>query len=290
MSVAAFVLAADAYSQNNEDRRSINVMTFNIRYDEPRDGLDAWKNRKEHVAAMIKKSDADLIGLQEALKHQLDDLLKLLPDFSYCGVGRTDGKDSGEFSAILYRRSRFKVKKCETYWLSETPNTAGSKGWDAAFPRIVSWIKAKDRSSGRTFFHFNTHFDHVGEQARRNSVDLIVSEAVKAAGRTPFFITGDLNANESSAVYQMMRTRLLSGETILFDTRYISKTPWSGPDSTFSGFKELQPHNKIDHIFVSANIEVLNAASLDQRFDGRWASDHIPVTARLTVGKRQKHK
>jgi endonuclease/exonuclease/phosphatase family metal-dependent hydrolase len=150
----------------------LRVMTFNIRYDEPRDKENAWPNRKELVASMIRFHHADLVGLQEALKRQLDDLEKLLPEYAWVGVGRGDGKTEGEYSAILYRKIRFTYLASSTFWLSETPDVA-SMGWDAAYPRIVTWVKLKDNRTSKTFFHFNTHFDNRGVLAREESSKLL---------------------------------------------------------------------------------------------------------------------
>lgn len=161
---AAFNIHAQTYGE-----KSLRVMTFNIRYNEPRDGVNAWANRKTKVADVIRFHKADLIGVQEAQNNQLKDLEKLLPDFAWCGVGRTDGKEDGEYSAILYRKSRFKLLETKTFWLSETPEKAGSKGWDADFPRIVTWAKFQDKNTKKTFYHFNTHFDHIGAKARTES-------------------------------------------------------------------------------------------------------------------------
>lgn len=255
-------------------------MTFNIRYDEPRDGVNAWANRKQKVADVIRFHKADLIGVQEALLTQLRDLEKSLPDFAWCGVGRTDGKEAGEYSAILYRRSRFHLVKSDTFWLSETEQV-GSKGWDAAYPRIVTWARLKDRLTGKTFVHFNTHFDHVGEKARAASSSLILKKAGEIHGKGPFVVTGDFNVTETSGAY---KTIMAGTPTIkLVDTRYASVNRHFGGDSTFNGFKELEPGRTIDYIFVREGIKVFEHGALTDRWNGLWASDHLPVLAEILI-------
>src|SRR5688500_2684995 len=259
----------------------IRVMTFNIRYDEPRDGVNAWPNRKQKVADVIRFHKADVVGVQEALLTQLRDLEKLLPGFAWVGVGRTDGKEGGEYSAILYRKNRFRVVASDTFWLSETPETVGSKGWDAAYPRIVTWAKLKDRVSGKTFVHFNTHFDHVGEKARAESSSLILKKAGEIHGKGPFVVTGDFNVRKDSGAYNTIVTGTPTIKVV--DTRFASVNGHFGGDSTFNGFKELEPGRTIDYIFVRDGIKVLEHGTLSDRWDGLWASDHLPVIAEIVI-------
>src|SRR5688572_23652685 len=180
--ILAFIIAlvncpltgrVNAHQALAKDATPLRVMSFNIRYDEPRDGENAWPNRKKLVATLIRLHQVDLIGVQEALKGQLDDLSELIPEYAWIGVGRTDGKLGGEFSAILFRKNRFAMLETATFWLSETPHIP-SKGWDAAFPRIVTWAKFSDKQTQRVFFHFNTHFDHRGTRAREESGRLLL--------------------------------------------------------------------------------------------------------------------
>jgi endonuclease/exonuclease/phosphatase family metal-dependent hydrolase len=262
-------------------RTPIRVMTFNIRYDEPRDGVNAWANRKQKVADVIRFHKADLVGVQEALLPQLRDLEMLLPAFAWVGVGRDDGKNKGEYSAILYRKNRFRVISSDTFWLSETPEKAGSKGWDAAYPRIVTWARFRDRITGKTFVQFNTHFDHLGDKARTESASLILKKVNEIQGKGPFFVTGDFNVREDSGAY---KTLVGGTSTIkLVDTRYASVNGHFGGDSTFSAFKELEPGRTIDHIFVRDGISVLEHGALSDRWNGLWASDHLPVIAEIVI-------
>lgn len=263
------------------DIKLLRVMSFNIRYNEPRDGVNAWVNRKTKVADVIRFHKADLIGVQEAQNNQLKDLENLLPGFAWCGAGRDDGKSGGEYSAILYLKSRFKLLECETFWLSETPEKAGKKGWDADYPRIVTWAKFEVKNTKKTFYHFNTHFDHIGKEARTESAKLLLERIPKIAGNFPFVVTGDFNATEDTNVYKILTGKESAGNFKLFDARYISKNGHFGGNSTFNAFKELEPNRRIDYVFVGENTKVLEHGILSDKWDGLWASDHLPVLAEI---------
>jgi endonuclease/exonuclease/phosphatase family metal-dependent hydrolase len=280
-----FFFCLKSEAQTNIGRHSVRVMTFNIRYDEPKDGVNSWTNRKTKVADVIRFHKADVVGVQEALIGQLQDLEKLLPDFAWCGVGRTDGKNSGEFSAILYRKSRFNLVETKTFWLSETPDKIGSKGWDANLPRIVTWAKFTDKQTKRTFYHFNTHFDHIGKVARTESSKLLLGKTREIAGKFPFVVTGDFNAEESTDVYKILTGKMENGGYKLIDARYISRNGHFGGTSTFSGFKELEPDRKIDYVFVKEGTEVSEHGVLSDSWNGLWASDHLPILAEIVFGK-----
>ena len=262
----------------------IRAMSFNIRYDEPKDNENAWPKRKDLVAALIRFHHADLVGVQEALKGQLDDLKNLLPEFDWLGVGRGDGKTAGEFSAILYRRDRFDALESSTFWLSPTPNSP-SQGWDAALPRIVTWARFKDKKTGKVFFHFNTHFDHRGTQAREESARLLLQQIALHARSSPVVVTGDFNFTESSHGYEILVGKV-SGQSqtsglALRDARYVSQHGYYGPTSTFNDFKGLVPNKKIDYVFVKGNVRVLQHGALPDTWDGRYPSDHLPVLAEI---------
>lgn len=266
---------------------SVNVMSFNIRYNNPDDGENAWPHRKDLVANTIQFHQADLVGLQEALKEQLDDLSILLPDYEWLGSGRDDGGEKGEYSAILYRKDRFDLLQSGTFWLSETPEQAGSIGWDAAITRIVTWARFKEKHSNEVVYLFNTHFDHVGERAREQSAKLLLERVRDLAGSQRVMVTGDLNAIESSPAYQTLIGGQ-AGETpekwaYLFDTRTESKLPHFGPAYTYHGFGRATERTRIDYIFVSRHFKVLRHAALADPCDGRYASDHFPVLAEVVL-------
>jgi endonuclease/exonuclease/phosphatase family metal-dependent hydrolase len=267
-----------------DKENSFRVMTYNIRYagSEQADGINAWKNRREMVASVIRFNQADIIGLQEALINQIEDLISLLPHFAWAGVGRDDGKLKGELSAILYQKDRFDLIESSNFWLSETPDKP-SMGWDAAFNRIVTWAKFKDRLTGNNFYHFNTHFDHRGIEARLNSVKLILKKVEEIAGDNYVVVTGDFNFRPESENYSL----LINGFDVfkpLKDAQHISKYGHYGGNITFNDFgRSLEDGNKIDYIFVKNEVEVLQHGIISEKFNGRFPSDHMPVLAELKI-------
>ncbi len=273
--------AVTGYGQVNQPNKSraMRVMTYNIRLATKADSVNYWPNRKALVSGLINYHQPDLLGVQEALPEQIDDLEKLLPQFSYYGVGRDDGKRQGEFSAIFYRKDRFKPLGSGTFWLSDTPNVPGSKGWDAAITRICSWVKFQDQQTNKTFYHFNTHFDHRGEKARENSSRLIVSKIKQMVGQLPVVITGDFNVPATATAY----TTMVTG-TGLQDAQQLTEIPTYGPDQSFNGFKFGQmPSAKIDFIFVRTGIRVKRHAIITDSFENRYPSDHFPVLAEIEL-------
>lgn len=262
------------------DQQPLRVMSFNIRYDNPDDGPDAWPNRKEFVGNVIRFHKADVIGVQEALSHQLDDLIEQLPDYEWTGIGR-DEDGGGEFSAILYNTKRVSFLNGDTFWLSETPDIAGSIGWDAAITRVATYGHFEDVHSGRTFTVVNTHFDHVGVESRRNSAALIVQKLEELAGEKPLVVMGDLNTTEELEPYrELTTTEYMPGKTLL-DGFYHSEYGHHGPTTTLNGFQEILPDRRIDYIFVNSEFRVLQHAILADIQDGHFPSDHLPVLAEM---------
>ncbi len=257
----------------------INVMTFNIRYDNPKDADDQWKFRKENLASMLPFYDIEICGMQEVLYAQAEDLKTLLPEFSYVGKGRTDGKKEGEFSPIFYDASKITVLESETFWLSPTPKVP-AKAWDAMLPRIVTWakMKYKDTKKGnKPFYFFNTHFDHLGVQARAESAKLLLKKVKEIAGNNVAIITGDFNATPLEEPIQILKDQLI-------DARRLSKSPHFGPEnSTFNGFDTKEVDGRlIDFIFTNSyKIKVLKHATLSNTWGGHFASDHHAVMARI---------
>ena len=262
--------------------QKINVMTFNIRLNIASDSLDAWPYRKDKVASQILFHEVNLLGVQEALHDQMVDLQERLPKFKYVGGGRDDGKEKGEYSAIFYDTTRLTVLQTATFWLSETPEIAGSKGWDAAITRIVTWAKFRDKLSKKIFYAFNTHFDHMGKIARKQSAVLLLKKVKLIAGDIPAIITGDFNARPSDEPIQVITDT--ANPLKLTDTKAISATPHYGPTGTFTGFQSKERDDQpIDYIFITKKWKALKHATISQSWNGRFASDHFAVLATLIL-------
>lgn len=262
------------------EAQQINVMTFNIRYSTERDSLNAWRLRKDHVASQVLFHEVQLLGVQEALHEQMVDLKERLKKFNYVGVGRGDGKQESEYSAIFYDTTKLAMLKSETFWLSETPTQPGSKSWDAAITRIVTWAQFREKKSGKIFFAFNTHFDHIGQVARKKSAEILLNKVNEIAGRTPAVITGDFNAQPTD---EPIRVILDPGNNLrLTNSMEISSTPHYGPSGTFNAFGAKEIHDApIDYIFLKNKWKVLKHATISQTWQGRFASDHFAVFAVL---------
>ena len=263
--------------------QSVTVMSWNIRYNNPGDGLNAWPHRKDWVAEIILENKIDIAGFQEVLVGQFEDLKQRLPDMEAYGVGRDDGKAAGEFSPIFFRRDRFEQVEKSTFWLSPTPEEPGSKGWDAALPRIASWLKLKDRQSGSVFYVVNTHFDHKGSQARTESAGLIVRKLPEEFSEHPVLLTGDFNTTPQTPPYQTLVQADSTGEVPFLDTFQHSIFEPEGPNSTWNGFKEIVPNQRIDFIFTSGSMKVQHLRILTDQRDGRFPSDHLPVVSEIEL-------
>lgn len=259
----------------------LRVMSFNLRLDVASDGPNAWPHRKDGVAALIRFYGVDVVGVQEALAHMLTDLDVRLPGFARVGVGRADGRWGGEFSAILYRTERLALIDSGTFWLSPTPEVPGSKGWDAAIERVATWGRFRDLRTGCTHLHLNTHFDHIGEQARQESARLIRRRLAELSQGQPVIVTGDLNAEPSSVTYGVFTRDTVAGSLPLRDGYNASRDAHYGPSSTWTGFSEIEPGRRIDYVLVSEPIPVLQHGILTDRWNERFPSDHLPVLAVL---------
>ena len=267
-------------SPSTEADLDLKVMTFNVRINLVSDGDNAWPNRKEMAASMIRFYEPDIFGVQEALEGQVNDLSVRLPEYAWIGVGRDDGKQAGEYMAIFYSKSRFKLLQEDTFWLNEHPQSTGL-GWDAAYIRVVTWAQFQDLQTGATFFHFNTHFDNRGELARMESAMLLLSRIQAIAGSSPVIVTGDFNTPPDSEPY-----RILTGSDLLSDAKVKSQSPHHGPSRTFNKFnlETLKTTEApIDYIFVSDKIDVLKHGTLSDTIDGFFPSDHMPVIANLNL-------
>ena len=267
--------AEESAAQSDKKNCSMKVATYNLRMDTEKDGQNAWPNRKELVKELIVKYDFDIFGTQEGFKHMLDGVSEI-GSYTCLGGGREDGLDAGEHSAIFYKTARFTKLDGGNFWYSETPDQPGL-GWDATCcNRICSWLKLKDNLSGKEFFFFNSHFDHQGVVARRESSHLLLKKIKEIAGSGFVLATGDFNATPESEPIKI----LLAGN--LKDSRVLSKQEPQGSIGTTNGFKENPAmNNRIDYIFVVDPMRVNTYKVINDKPNGRYTSDHFPVMAEV---------
>ena len=259
-----------------------NVFTFNIRLNTASDSANAWPYRKDFAASQILFHEADIVGVQEAFYGQLTDLKDRLPGYDHIGVGREDGKEAGEFSAILYNTNRFKLLQSATFWLAQNTSDTGAKGWDAAITRIMTWAKFQDKKTKKQFYFFNTHFDHRGKEARKQSALLVLKKVNEIAGKSPAIVTGDFNAAPGDEPIRIITDP--QNPLRLTDAKQVSAKPHYGPTGTFTGFTSKEVSDQpIDYVFVKNGVQVLKHATLSQTWGGRFSSDHFPVMASLRI-------
>ena len=265
-----YLLAAVAFTACGS-ATSLSVMTFNMRYDNPEDGQNNWRFRRERVAGVIKAQEVDVLGTQELLSNQFNDLSGLLTGYQGVGVGRLDGVESGEYCAVFFRKDRFTLLDSGTFWLSETPEVVGSLGWDGACERIATWVVLRDRE----LFFIDTHLDHVGQVARDEGVSLLMKRIETLSGGRPVILTGDFNSEPGSSVVAHVQK-----DGVLRDAKAIAAQR-SGTDWSFSDFGQIPEAERplLDYIFVSGDIEAVRYEVLPDTFDGGYVSDHAPVMA-----------
>lgn len=260
----------------------LNVMTFNIRLDVPSDSLNSWQYRKDNAAEMVRMNDVDILGMQEVLFNQMNDLKERLPQYTAIGVGREDGADKGEFSPIFYKKDRFSAIESGTFWVSETPEVAGSKGWDASYIRVATWAILKEKTTGKEIFAINTHLDNDGSIARKEGGNLLLKKAEELGKGLPIVLTGDFNDTPQSEAIKNITDA--SKANHLIDSKTVAlKT--SGTDWTFHNFGRLAESERplIDYIFVSKQIKVQDYAVLPDTLNGTFVSDHKPVLSKLII-------
>ncbi len=279
----------------------LKVGSYNIRYDNngDREKGNGWEHRLPVVVSIIQWEDVDVLGLQEVLVHQLKGLREGLSDYGSFGVGRDDGLEKGEFAPIFFKKNKFELLDSGVFWLSENPDKP-SKGWDAALPRICTWVHLKERNTAKDFWFFNLHMDHVGIKAREESSHLVLRKMKELAGEKSVFLTGDFNVDQNNAIYQ-----ILQGSGYVKDSYEVAKVKhaWTG---TFNAFdNDLWTASRIDHIFVSNDVTVSNYAVLTETFRSkteaqeevkkgdfpkelsfkkyisRLPSDHFPILSRV---------
>ncbi|MDR3060475.1 MAG: endonuclease/exonuclease/phosphatase family protein [Dysgonomonas sp.] len=260
----------------------VNVMTFNIRLDHAGDSLNNWQYRKDNAAQMVKMNNIDILGTQEVLLNQLNDLKERLPEYNAIGVGREDGKDKGEFSSLFYKKDKFTEIESGNFWVSETPEVAGSKGWDASYLRVAAWAILEDKGTGKQIFVMNTHLDNDGLTARKEGGSLLLKKAAELGKGLPVILTGDFNDTPESEAIKNITDANKAGH--LIDSKSIA-TNISGTDWTFHDFGRLPLAERplLDYIFVSKQIKVSDYSVLPDTLNGTFVSDHKAVVAKLSI-------
>ncbi|WP_300439435.1 endonuclease/exonuclease/phosphatase family protein [Christiangramia sp.] len=270
-----FLIIGVLFSLPEMQSQEMKLMTYNIKYANENDGENSWSKRKDWITSQVQFYEPDIMGVQEAVKSQLDHFTENVETYKVLGVGR-EGGDQGEFSAILYKDEQFEVLESDTFWLSETPDKT-SKGWDADFKRICTYALFQNKESGKKFFVFNTHFDHVGDEARLESAKLIIKkiEELNKEG-LPIFLMGDFNLEPETDGIAIIRNALDDSKTEAEFT--------FGPNGTFNGYNFSEPaKRRIDYIFVNDKVKVKKYAVLTDSKDLRYPSDHFPVMIMATL-------
>ncbi len=269
----------------------LRIMSYNIRYGSANDGENHWKNRREMVSDVIRNHPSDVVGLQEALRFQMDEIRKDLPVYGEIGVAREDGNNEGEYSSVLYRTDRFGVGESGTFWFSDTPEVAGSNTWGNACVRICSWARLIETKTGKAFYIYNLHLDHVSQPSREKSAILLAKRIKNRRYKDPFVVTGDFNTGENNPVVTYLKGEIAiespDGRKAKTPVRMVDTFRVLHPDvkdvRTAHGFRGTRRGNKIDYVFVPPGAKVLEAQILYDNVDGRYPSDHYPVDARFCL-------
>lgn len=253
----------------------IAVMSFNIRYGTAADGENHWLKRREQLFALLRAEAPDVVGLQEALRGQIDEIVQAVPGYTFVGVGRADGRQAGEYAAILYRTARLRVRRSDTFWFSDTPGVVKSTSWGNQIERICTWAYFEDLH-GPAFYFYNVHLDHLSQPSRDRSAALLLERVAARDPKSPAVVTGDFNAGEDNPAVRTMRT--------VFRDSYRLVHPDTKDVGTFTGFDAGKTTgDKIDYVFVEEGAEVLGAEIVRASSGGRTPSDHFPVTARVRL-------
>jgi endonuclease/exonuclease/phosphatase family metal-dependent hydrolase len=260
----------------NSGEAQISVMSYNIKFANENDGENSWSQRKDHLAGQLKFYEPDIFGVQEALYSQLEFLKDELTSYEYFGKGRDDGAQKGEFSAIFFKTEKFDLLEQGTFWLSTTPQKPG-KGWDADYPRVCTYGRFLEKETEKEFWVFNTHFDHVGKEARKESTQLI-HRKIEELNREdhPVILMGDLNLEPDTPEIEFLaahyRDSMDEAEVVF------------GPEGTFNAYDFHSPvTRRIDYIFTTNNIKVLKYGVLSDSKDLKYPSDHLPVLVHLEL-------
>lgn len=268
--------------KRRSDEGILKVLTFNIRYDNPRDSANAWPNRAAFLCRFLKDEEPDLIGMQEVLVRQYEYLDSVMTDYNSVGVGRSDGAQGGEMNPVFFRKERFDLIRTKTFWLSDTPEVAGTKAWGAGLPRIVTWVELSEKTTSEHFYFFNTHFAHDSDSARIMSSRLLLGKVDSIASGFPFVITGDLNMLISGKGYEIL-TGPYESVPLFTDTYAVTEKRPVGPAYTFNGFSDSTSSGRIDYVFVRNGMKVLDHKTFIRKYHDIYISDHWPVMATVSL-------
>lgn len=267
------IFTSDCFTQ-----QEIKVMSYNIRLELKSDGENWWELRKDRVAGLMNYYEADFIGMQEVLQNQLNYLKDNLVGYDYIGVGRDDGKEAGEYSCLFYKKDKFTLIQQSTFWLSPTPDIP-SKGWDAALNRVCTYGLFKNNKTKKFVWVFNTHFDHIGKEARLESAKLIIKKIKELNTKNyPVVLTGDFNSRPEDDPIQFICSNMK-------DSRTISEMVYGNAD-TWNAFQfDKKPDGRIDYIFINdpAKMKVKKFATITDSYDKKYPSDHFPVLATMEI-------
>lgn len=272
--------AAPAFPAPPDQRRTF--LSFNLRYINRDDkGWRTWTARRDWVGEIITRENPDVVGVQEALRPMLDDLMSRLKGYGEIGVGREDGRTKGEYSAILYKKEALTADASGTFWLSDTPEVPNSRTWGNTVTRICTWARFRPNTGDSPFYVFNAHFDHQSQESREKSVQLITKRIDAREPKAPFLFMGDLNAGENNPVIQQLK----NGSLKLRDTwREVHPSTAPGESGTLHAFSGRADMAKIDYIFAQQGVEIVEAAILrDRRAGPIFPSDHFPVRAVVKI-------
>lgn len=276
MALLCAAIMAVSCGEKKEKELNLKWATMNVRLDTPSDGMNNWKFRRDSMANFIKTNDLDIVGMQEVLYNQLTDLSERLPEYAHVGVGREDGATKGEHMCIFFKKDKFHVLDSNTFWLSQYPDSIGFVGWDGACPRVATWAKLQDKETGKVFMAVNTHFDHVGVEARHNGALLIMDKIQEIVGDQPAVLTGDFNITDDDPAYET----LTHSDFVLSDSHKIAEKV-EGQAYTFHDYNRyaLDRRHKIDFIFVTPTVKVHRSYIPIQAegLEGPFMSDHNPV-------------
>ena len=285
--IALLLLLAASFSMPAfaaDGAEPIKLISYNLRTSHGKDGDNVWMKRRHATPEMIRREAPDVFGVQEGLIDQLHYIDTECPQYARVGVGRDDGKEGGEIMAVFYLRDRYDLLDHGDLWLSETPDRV-SRGWDGACNRTMTWVHLREKATGKEFFHFNSHFDHIGTVARAESAKLLIEKVAEIAGKTPAFCTGDFNSNQQTNVYNTIVT---SGTLVDSYARTTDKVNADWP--SYNGYKYISTPpakaSRIDHIFVTkGRTKVQSWAIVNTSYSQKYPSDHFPVVIEWSFAK-----